>query len=317
VRDIMLIENLKITGFGNIDDSSFLLSEGMNIVFGTNESGKSTIQAYIKAMFYGLKGGRAEKDGTKAPIKKFRPWNNSSYGGSLSYRLDNGERFVIERNFEKSTINLYDSGYNDISNLFLIDKDKEVKFAEKHIGIDEYGFERTAFIGQLSSRLDSMGSKELISRLINANQTGFEDISFKNAQKALKEALIKNIGTERTSTRPLDKVNIRLAELKSLRGSLLDKRNSLNDIKRSLDESIVLKEAAELKKQFFRIIVDCIELKKEISETDSTCTPCDCIRSRTQSPSSPPVIPSTETLAPSFAKPQAVIAAPPPASFRN
>ena len=39
----MKIENLKINGFGKLEDKEIEFSNGINIIQGNNESGKSTI----------------------------------------------------------------------------------------------------------------------------------------------------------------------------------------------------------------------------------------------------------------------------------
>ena len=50
----MRILELNIIQFGKLSDRTLTLEEGFNIVEGRNESGKSTLQAFIKFIFYGL-----------------------------------------------------------------------------------------------------------------------------------------------------------------------------------------------------------------------------------------------------------------------
>lgn len=49
----MKIENLKINGFGKLEDKEIEFSNGINIIQGNNESGKSTLLKFITSMFYG------------------------------------------------------------------------------------------------------------------------------------------------------------------------------------------------------------------------------------------------------------------------
>ena len=63
----MKINNMEINGFGRLENRSFVFGSGMNVIYGCNESGKSTLQAFIKAMLFGLKGGRRSKEGYLPP----------------------------------------------------------------------------------------------------------------------------------------------------------------------------------------------------------------------------------------------------------
>ena len=57
----MIIEKIHIISFGKLADFTLDLSEGINIIEGGNESGKSTISAFIKFMFYGLSSDANER----------------------------------------------------------------------------------------------------------------------------------------------------------------------------------------------------------------------------------------------------------------
>ncbi len=50
----MIIQSMTLHAFGKFHDKSIELSEGLNIVKGQNEAGKSTIHSFIEAMFYGF-----------------------------------------------------------------------------------------------------------------------------------------------------------------------------------------------------------------------------------------------------------------------
>lgn len=225
----MHINKLEIKGFGKFDDLSIDFSKGMNLIYGNNEAGKSTVQEFIKAMFYGLRGGRASSTGMPSPIKRFEPWQGNSYGGSMEYTIDSGERFRVIRNFNKDTVQIYDSSFNEITGTFDKSRGKGVLFADKQLGVSETCFEKTVFIKQMETRIGNDGLRELVDRLANVSQTGFEDVSFNRAQKALKEALKNYIGTEKTSVRPLDKINQRLEELRDRRELLVKKKEELLD----------------------------------------------------------------------------------------
>lgn len=247
----MFISKLEIRGFGKINDLSLNFSRGLNIIFGNNESGKTTIQMFIRAMLFGLRGGRASREGLLPPSKRYKPWRGDDFSGFMEYEFSSGEVYRVGRNFSNNTVRVFDSLFNDITNDFEESKERGALFAEKQLELNDESFDRTVFIKQMETRIGEEGARELLSRMSNVRETGFEDISFKRAQEALREALIHYVGTEKTSTRPLDKVKMRLEELKEIRNQLEVKRNSLLNIEGDL---LGLKEEeSRLKEELFQV----------------------------------------------------------------
>ena len=100
----MTIHEIKIGGFGKHRDVVINLREGVNIISGDNESGKSTVAAFIRAMLYGLSGRGAQNE-----RKKFLPWDRGAkYGGELSFE-HKGVRYRVAAAFgaREKTLLLY------------------------------------------------------------------------------------------------------------------------------------------------------------------------------------------------------------------
>lgn len=262
----MQIEKLEIKGFGKLVNRTLEFSKGLNVLFGNNESGKSSTQTFIKAMFFGLKGGRTAKDGELPPVKKYRPWSSVDYSGFMEYRLDNGAVFRVGRNFEENSVRVFDSLFNDITGSFGTGRDKNVLFAEKHLGVNESCFERTVFVKQMDTRIQD-GNKELADKISNLYQTGADDISFKRAEEALKAALKKHVGTERTSTRPMDRIHGRLAELNAAKVELMEKRKQMFQLSERLRQTRLEKEDLENKKQILELLQQADSLQKSLYES--------------------------------------------------
>ncbi|OPX45781.1 DNA replication and repair protein RecF [Ruminiclostridium hungatei] len=218
----MKISKLYLKGFGKFENFEFDPIKGINVIYGDNESGKSTMMAFIKAVLFGLKGGRADKEGMPSEIKRYKPWSGEKYGGYINIELENSRRYRLERDFDNNSVKLYDEDFNDITGTFTGNKDGS-GMAEKLMGINESLFERTVFIRQLGTRLDGASSKDLIERISNMGQSGYEDISYKKAHSALKEALKSQVGTGRSYTRPLDLIDRRLEELFRMQRQSKDK----------------------------------------------------------------------------------------------
>lgn len=283
----MKIKLLDIKGFGKFNKLKIVPKEGFNIIFETNESGKSTLQAFIRAMLYGQRGGRKSKDGSLPPLKHNKPWSSEQYAGIMEYTLENGKSYRVGRNFEKGTTNIYDEGANNLSNSFSADKEKGPLFAEEHLGIDEAAFERSAFIGQLQSIIDDDGKKNLVDKLSNLNTTGNEEISLTGALKALDSTLLERVGTKTSTTRPLDKINNTLSELERVKLDLENKNNIfmetvlalreqksiLNELNKKLEQLYIKKEymkASRLKalqKELEGLILEKNIIKKSLKES--------------------------------------------------
>ena len=50
----MIIRKLNIKNFGKVHDKTLEFSPGINVLYGENESGKTTIHTFIKSMLFGL-----------------------------------------------------------------------------------------------------------------------------------------------------------------------------------------------------------------------------------------------------------------------
>ena len=81
--------NAKVNGFGKIENKEIEFKDGINIVIGANESGKSTFLEFINSMLFGASKNKRGKDISVA--EKYKPWKADEFSGNLTYKLDNGE----------------------------------------------------------------------------------------------------------------------------------------------------------------------------------------------------------------------------------
>lgn len=94
----MRLIDLHIDGFGKFHDLDLRFAEGINILYGHNEAGKSTLHAFLQAMLYGLE--RRPGVGSAAKLhKKYRPWDAPErFGGTLRLAHE-GQVYRIVRDF--------------------------------------------------------------------------------------------------------------------------------------------------------------------------------------------------------------------------
>ena len=112
----MKIEKIKINNFGKLENKEIELDGGINIIYGKNESGKTTLLKFITAMFYGANKNKNGKE--ISDYDKYTPWNEKEYSGKIQYKLENGEEYEVYREFKKKNPVIYNSEKQDISKTF-------------------------------------------------------------------------------------------------------------------------------------------------------------------------------------------------------
>ena len=91
----MILEKLYIDGFGKFSDYSLNFSPSIQILYGENEAGKSTIHAFIQAMLYGIPKGASKKE----VFFQYRPFSKAlGFGGSLTFSHQ-GKNYCVQRDF--------------------------------------------------------------------------------------------------------------------------------------------------------------------------------------------------------------------------
>ena len=116
----MLIKKIQVNNFGNLKNKEIELKEGINLIYGENESGKSTLLKFITSIFYGInktKNGKRISD-----YEKYTPWEEGEFSGKIEYKLDNGEEYEVYRNFTKKNPEVLDKFGNNVSKNYSIDK---------------------------------------------------------------------------------------------------------------------------------------------------------------------------------------------------
>lgn len=94
----MIIKEAHIKKFGALQERTFRFSPGINIIYGENETGKTTLQQFLKAMMFGMEKKRGRISSSN-PYARYEPWDTPSYfAGSLLFETG-GRQFLLERNF--------------------------------------------------------------------------------------------------------------------------------------------------------------------------------------------------------------------------
>lgn len=207
----MKIKNIKVNAYGNIENKDINLEEGINIIHGANESGKSTLLNYIISIFYGIS---RNKDGkVLSDYEKYKPWNSNEFSGRISYKLENGEKYEIFRDFNKKNLKYNNDKLEDISDRFETDKKDGSKFFIEQMGIDKQMYLSTVVSTQEEVRLDEKNQNMLIQKIANLAGTGEDNVSYKKALIKLQEKIRDEIGTNKTSQKPINIIEKEIVEI--------------------------------------------------------------------------------------------------------
>ena len=228
----MKIENIKINGFAGIENKEINFEDGINIIYGENEKGKSTILKFILGMFYGLS---KNKNGKEIPdIEKYKPWKLDDFSGKIKYKLDNEEKYEVFREFNKKNPKIFNNNGEDISKQFSIDKSKGNNFFEEQTGITEEIFLSTNAITQEETKLNKQEQNNLIQKITNIVSSGNDNVSYKKAMEKLNKKIIEEVGTDRSVGRPMNIVEEKIEQINREKTMLEDAALKTQDIENKI-----------------------------------------------------------------------------------
>ena len=178
----MKIRELQIRGFGKFQNVRWSLGEGINVIAGENESGKTTLHVFLRSMFFGLRRqrGRASRNDS---YSRYEPWENpGAYGGSLRFE-SGGKEFRLLRSFSRGQAGGQLVCESDGECLSLEHGDLEMLLG----GIREAVFDNTVSVGQLKSVTGKELSRELGNYMANYQGSIDGSLDLKKAEEVLKD----------------------------------------------------------------------------------------------------------------------------------
>lgn len=226
----MKIENIKINSFGTLKNKEINLDKNVNIIYGKNESGKSTLLTYIKTAFYGIsknKNGKQISD-----FDKYKPWSGEEFSGKIKYILDDGSIYEIFRDFNKKNAKIYNDNLEDITKQFNMDKKEGSQFFLEQVGLDENMFTSTIMSGQQEVKLNEQQQNVLVQKIANIAGTGDSNLSYNKAKEKLNKKQLEEVGTERTQGKP---INILKSKIKYI-SEMLEKLNLYKQEKITIEQ---------------------------------------------------------------------------------
>ena len=198
----MKINEIKINSYGKLKNKEIKLKNNINIIYGKNESGKSTLLKFILNIFYGTSKNKKGKE--ISDFEKYKPWDSEEFSGKLSYELDNKERYEIFREFNKKNPIIYNEKGEDITKEFNIDKNKGSEFFYEQTQINEEMFLATSVSIQQEVKIGKNEQSMLVQKISNLLGTGEDNISYKKAIEKINKKQLEEVGTERSKEKPIN-----------------------------------------------------------------------------------------------------------------
>lgn len=158
----MKFKSVQVKNFGKLRERDLKFNAGLNIIYGENETGKTTLHTFLKGMLFGLKRKRGLASKTD-DFSRYKPWEMGNYyAGSLKLEHEK-MTYVINRSFSE--------GEKETRFYCLEDgKELDVESDLPRIleGLTEETYDNTISIKQLSARTD-----ESLAAYFNDYATGY------------------------------------------------------------------------------------------------------------------------------------------------
>lgn len=203
----MIINSLGLKHFGKFRDEKIELQKGINLIYGTNEAGKSTIHTFIKGMLFGIdkQRGRTSFD----VYTRYKPWDTPTlYNGEMEMNVE-GVPYLIKRNL-----------YKEEKSIQIINKDtgREVPYKEQRggcfiEGLTENNYSNTVYVAQQQVATNKELAFRINDYITNMSTTQSSEV---NVNQAIKELQSRKKEIElRQTKQQVKELNIELQQIQA------------------------------------------------------------------------------------------------------
>jgi hypothetical protein len=219
----MLVRGVTAHAFGPFAGQRLDLADGLTVIHGPNESGKSTWHAALYLALCGRRRGRgATGPDAKRLVERHRPWDGDEWLLSAEVLLDDGRRIEFRQDLD-GRVDCHARDLvvgTDLSDEFMFEGTPD---ASRWLGLDRYSFAATACIGQAQMLSVLERADALQEHLQRAAATAGVDSTAAAALARLEAFRAEHVGGERATTRPLRRA---MAEAQAAREGLAAARSA-------------------------------------------------------------------------------------------
>ena len=229
----MVITELYIRNFGKLSEQHFYLRDGVQVISGENEFGKTTLHAFIRAMLFGMERGRG-RAAAKDDFSRYEPWDDpGSYSGIMRFTCG-GRSFRLERDFSRHTRRASLVCEDDGEELSVEHGDLQMLLG----GMTAELFDNTVSIGQMKAEPGQELSDALANYAANYYETGGGEFDLSGALRSLNEkkrAVLRELRREADACRAeqeklTQEIRYLEADIRQLRTEYREKESRLKDL---------------------------------------------------------------------------------------
>jgi len=228
----MKLKKIEIGGFGKLINRSFEFSPGLNLIYGFNESGKSTLQRSILAALFGFFDDGPITSIKKSILASYEPWTPKvPFGLKLLFETNNGSQYRVDRTFApKAETTLYDlKTQKNLNSNYRTSSQGRLFFAEELLGMPREVFENTCMVRQAELAALEKSASAISDSLLRLSASGSQESTTSQALEFLETAYKEQIGTQRSRNKPLPEAQRRLESLQNSRKLLLSEYQTLSN----------------------------------------------------------------------------------------
>lgn len=178
----MVIQELDIKNFGKFHNRQIQLSEGLNLIYGENEAGKTTVHTFIRGMLFGMEKQRGRASASDA-YRMYEPWENPVYYAGGMRFVCGGKVFRLTRSFARIGKKTELVCETDGEELSVEQGDLQMLLD----GMTETVYRNTWCIGQHRSGTEESLAQALGNYMAGYEETGDTTLDVSEAVKCLKE----------------------------------------------------------------------------------------------------------------------------------
>lgn len=236
----MIIKKIKIKGFGKFKDKSLDFSPGVQVVYGPNEAGKSTLMELIKLMLYSRRKGASTSSEDKALRSKFLPWDKSSMCAVMEFSHE-GNDYVLQKEIHESSVLKDVTVLQNLSSGQSVNLGKRQEVGEYLFSLDLASFERGGFIedlGKAGFENIKTSDDSILNKMLNLSQTGETEVCAVKVMTRLDDAI-----------KAMERARGKSGKIPSLKDKIAKINGEIQTLKDEEKENFeLLEKSAEIKK---------------------------------------------------------------------
>ena len=226
----MYIKKIEINSFGCLTNKTFLLDKGFNLIFGDNESGKTTLLSFVLFAFYGIK--IKKQPGNMSFKEKYMPWNGIPMQGNITFEYDD-ETYCISRLCSdiRNTVSLININTGESI------KDRHILSSpgEYFFGVSAEAFAQSVFFTSGTANIRASSNHELVDMLSGSFENTSSEVSYNRISDILNNDIL-NLSSPKRKNAVIPKLEAEIYEINRrqsrLERSLVNADNVKSEIKR-------------------------------------------------------------------------------------